>query len=186
MDGFKDAIENREEADWDKLYENYNAAVDAPTWLWYKDLIRKYPNIKVILAVRDPESWYTSMKNSISIRTDPKNRVGWGRSLQISKLLKSFSQSPDSPLNGSLKDKESGMAAFMKHTQEVIDFVPKENLLVMELGEGWERLCEFLDKPVPDVPYPNLNNSKDLQESITKRNEDFKNSVKSLDVGETK
>jgi hypothetical protein len=56
----------------------------------------------------------------------------------------------------------------------------------MELGEGWERLCEFLDKPVPDVPYPNLNNPKDLQESITKRNEGFKNSVKSLDVGEMK
>jgi hypothetical protein len=99
MDGLKDAIKNCEEADWDKLYENYNAAVDVPTWLWYKNLIRKYPNAKVILTVRDPESWYTSMKNFISIRTDPKNRVGWGRPLQISTLLKSFSQSPDSPLN---------------------------------------------------------------------------------------
>jgi hypothetical protein len=52
--------------------------------------------------------------------------------------------------------------------------VPKENLLVMELGEGWERLCAFLGKPIPYVPYPNLNNPKELQETITKRVEDFK------------
>ena len=21
-------------------------------------------------------------------------------------------------------------------------------------GEGWEKLCEFLGKPIPDVPFP--------------------------------
>jgi hypothetical protein len=147
---------------------------------------KKYPGAKVILTVRDPESWYTSMKNFISIRSDPKNRIGWGGPLQVSKLLKSFAQNPDSPLNGSLKDKESGMAAFTKHNQDVIEFVPKENLLIMELGEGWERLCEFLDKPIPDVPYPKLNSPKQLQENITRRIDAYKNNVQSLNVGETK
>ena len=27
-------------------------------------------------------------------------------------------------------------------------------------GDGWERLCEFLDVPVPDVPFPRENVGK--------------------------
>jgi hypothetical protein len=32
--------------------------------------------------------------------------------------------------------------------------VPKERLLELRAGEGWERLCKFLGKPVPDEAYP--------------------------------
>lgn len=35
----------------------------------------------------------------------------------------------------------------------ILDVVPKERLLVMNLGDGWEPLCEFLNKPVPFEPY---------------------------------
>ncbi|KAI8889098.1 hypothetical protein K501DRAFT_239425 [Backusella circina FSU 941] len=186
LEGFKDAVNNREEADWDKLYENYNAAVDIPTWVWYKDLVKKYPNAKVILTVREPESWYTSMKNLGAILNDPKNQIDSERSVKVKEVRHAFYCAHDSPIYGKMKDKESGMAAFEKHNQDVIDFVPKENLLVMQLGEGWERLCEFLGKPIPDVPYPNLNSPKQLQESITKRIENEKNKIKSLNVGEAK
>jgi hypothetical protein len=171
IEGFKDAVENREEADWDILYKNYNAAVDVPTWFWYKDLVKKYPDAKVILTVRDPESWDISFTNLDSIANDPKNQIGWGRPLKLKKLQEIFFRHPSSPL---YESKGSRMNAFIKHNKDVIDFVPKENLLVMELGEGWERLCAFLGKPIPYVPYPNLNNPKELQETITKRVEDFK------------
>lgn len=35
--------------------------------------------------------------------------------------------------------------------------VPSDRLLVMKLGDGWETLCEFLGKPVPQEPYPRAN-----------------------------
>lgn len=35
-DDFLDAYNNRDEADWDKLYENYSAGVDWPTSTFYK------------------------------------------------------------------------------------------------------------------------------------------------------
>jgi hypothetical protein len=158
--------------------------VDVPTWLWYKDLIRKYPDAKVILTIRDPESWYTSVKKASDMLHDPKNHRSQERSMDVLRLLGAFSLRPTSPLYGKLEDKESGMATFVKHNQEVIDFVPKENLLVMELGEGWERLCEFLGKPIPDIPYPNLNNPKELQEAIDERNEGTNSNIKALNVGE--
>lgn len=37
--------------------------------------------------------------------------------------------------------------------------VPSEKLLVMNLNEGWEPLCNFLDLPVPDEPLPRSNDA---------------------------
>ena len=35
--------------------------------------------------------------------------------------------------------------------------VPKENLLVWNVKDGWEPLCNFLGKPVPEGPLPHDN-----------------------------
>lgn len=43
------------------------------------------------------------------------------------------------------------------HNDMVRKIVPPERLLVMKLGDGWEPLCEFLGKPVPQEPYPQAN-----------------------------
>jgi hypothetical protein len=38
--------------------------------------------------------------------------------------------------------------------------VPKERLLIMNLNEGWEPLCNFLDIPVPNEPLPRSNDAE--------------------------
>jgi len=35
--------------------------------------------------------------------------------------------------------------------------VPADQLLVFQVGEGWERLCKFLGKPVPAEEFPREN-----------------------------
>ena len=35
--------------------------------------------------------------------------------------------------------------------------VRPENLLVFKVGEGWDRLCEFLGQEVPDLEFPHEN-----------------------------
>lgn len=35
--------------------------------------------------------------------------------------------------------------------------LPRERLLEWSASDGWEPLCEFLDKPVPDEPFPSGN-----------------------------
>lgn len=35
--------------------------------------------------------------------------------------------------------------------------VPKERLLEWYVEDGWEPLCEFLGKPVPDMKFPRAN-----------------------------
>ena len=51
---------------------------------------------------------------------------------------------------------------YEEHNELVKNTVPKENLLVWNLKEGWEPLCKFLDVPIPDVPVPRDNVTGDL------------------------
>ena len=45
----------------------------------------------------------------------------------------------------------------VRHNEEVKATVPAERLLVWEVGEGWEPLCEFLEVDVPAEPLPHVN-----------------------------
>ena len=49
------------------------------------------------------------------------------------------------------------MAEYEAHTAEVRAAVPPERLLVFNVTDGWEPLCNFLGVPVPDTPFPNVN-----------------------------
>ena len=37
------------------------------------------------------------------------------------------------------------------------DTIPADRLLVFNVREGWAPLCEFLGRPVPDEPFPQVN-----------------------------
>lgn len=52
-----------------------------------------------------------------------------------------------------------------EHFAEIRRLVPKEQLLEFKLGDGWGPLCEFLNCPIPDVPYPHMNSSKDIDKA---------------------
>lgn len=43
------------------------------------------------------------------------------------------------------------------HEAKVRALVPKEQLLEMGLSEGWEPLCKFMGVPVPNEPFPRVN-----------------------------
>ena len=49
---------------------------------------------------------------------------------------------------------------------EVKRAVPKDRLLVFNVNDGWEPLCNFLDVPIPDQPFPRVNDTKEIQQSM--------------------
>ena len=49
---------------------NYRAIVDEPGNRFYKELMQFYPNAKVILTIRDFESWHASMLKTIIFATE--------------------------------------------------------------------------------------------------------------------
>ncbi|KAI8891450.1 hypothetical protein K501DRAFT_289958 [Backusella circina FSU 941] len=145
-----EAYRNRQNADWDKVYEKYDAAADVPVWLCYKELVQKYPDAKVILTLRDPVSWYKSylnIKNDMSTMkasVNSRERLDKIFELYLTVLADNAALSIDADTDEETAKRD----------------IPSEKLLQLELGEGWERLCAFLGKDIPDSPFPHTNSKK--------------------------
>ena len=52
----------------------------------------------------------------------------------------------------------------------IIQNAPKDRLLVFDLDDGWQPLCEFLGYPAPDVPFPHKNKSGSAVDEIIQTN----------------
>ncbi len=152
--GYK-AMHYPDSLDW---IDKYDAATDIPVASSYKELDKKYPNAKFILTVRDLKSWFRSMdthsvlhpfhaKSEISLAWRKKT---WG-SVDFNEARRK--------------------RVYKKHVREVKEYFKKRKnkLLIMDIcgGDGWEKLCPFLNKPIPKRKFPKLN--------VTKNKRKYKN-----------
>ena len=55
------------------------------------------------------------------------------------------------------------MRSFVKHNLYVESVVPKEDLLIWNVKDGWKPLCSFLGKQIPDGPIPHENKTGDIE-----------------------
>ena len=67
---------------------------------------------------------------------------------------------------GKLGDRDVGLEAYRKRTEEVRAGLPADRLLVFDVAEGWGPLCAFLGKEVPDEPFPHHNLRDDFWEVL--------------------
>ncbi|KAK8061987.1 hypothetical protein PG994_008353 [Apiospora phragmitis] len=65
-------------------------------------------------------------------------------------------------------DEQRARDAYERHFRRVRELVPAERRLEYVMGSGWEPLCAFLGKEVPDVPFPWVNEGEEFA-SPTKR-----------------
>jgi hypothetical protein len=63
---------------------------------------------------------------------------------------------------GGRTDPESLLAAFRAHEAAVKATIAPERLLVFDVRQGWEPLCQFLGKPVPASPFPRTNSTEEF------------------------
>jgi|SRR5579872_7219765 len=151
--------------DWKDFLKNYQATVDWPACAFYAELMRAYPDARVLLTVRNPESWYESVSSTIY----PISRRATGSPLilfigkllvpdriRVGKMINALIW--QQTFDGKFEDKEYALAVFQQHIEEVKKNVPPEKLLVYDVKQGWEPLCAFLDVEIPrDKPFPHLN-----------------------------
>lgn len=159
--------------DWDAVLRGYRATVDYPGALFYQPLMERYPQAKVILTVRDPERWHESAMATIypggrseafkSLPDEWQERMAF-----INELIW------EGQFGGRFSDREHAVAEFVRHRAEVEAAVPAERLLVFEVSQGWEPLCEFLGVPVPDEPFPRSNDRASFQARMRERLEQYK------------
>lgn len=141
-----DAAEGKE-PDWDTIFAEFSSTCDFPGCSFYKELMEKYPDAVVVLTVRDsPEAWYTSVKETIfqghiQGRSIPSRFVS--AVVPSARTILRFLDSVWLKQFGSLdvfKDKETLMAAYTAHIEEVKRTVPPEKLLVFNV----KQVCVFL------------------------------------------
>jgi hypothetical protein len=154
------------------------AVTDAPCVCFSDELIDAYPNAKVILSNRDPDKWLASMETAYyKILCHPDFK--WFRALCAidTVLIDSFLHYiPLTPLqeklapyfdllhmplllwtDGDLQNRVKLRETFISHYAHIREIVPKENLLEWEPKDGYEPICKFLGKPIPDEPFPYVN-----------------------------
>ncbi|KAI9303281.1 P-loop containing nucleoside triphosphate hydrolase protein [Cunninghamella echinulata] len=155
------------EDEWEKVYGDYQAAIDYPTCTFYKELSERYPEAKVILTVRSPESWFKSIHNTIFKDYEERNKHLTGHRKAVVDMVKHTAMGGILETEPEKLHDEAYMCKhFTDHIEEVKRTIPKERLLIMNLGDGWDILCPFLGKPIPDEPYPVSNSTKDFHKLI--------------------
>jgi hypothetical protein len=157
-------------SDWDSLLGHHGAVADAPAILFTEDLLAAYPNCKVILVERDIEKWYTSFDDTVIANT-------WNPLMQWLRRRGAWMVGPIGDMNHRWFEgwmgahnrdemRENARECYKRHYRHVREVVPKERLLEYKLGSGWEPLCAFLGRPVPEVPFPHVNETQALNEML--------------------
>ena len=108
----------------------------------YQEIDKAIPDSKFILTIRDKKTLKKSYKNF-------------------------YKNSPIS--DRILKDLELKISNFNKRNEQIVEYFKDRpsQLLIMNImeGDGWEKLCNFLNKPVPNKRFPHKNIGKYAKDS---------------------
>jgi hypothetical protein len=145
--------------DWDDLFSAYKSTVEWPGVAFFDQICQHYPYARVILTMREPESWYESVRDTLfeamelsALQPDPGKRANRGLSGRL--MERAF--------DGRYGEKVHILEVYGKHVQHVKEVVPRERLLQFDVRDGWQPLCDFLQKPVPAEPFPKVNERSDF------------------------
>lgn len=141
--------------DWDAIFRDYASMVDYPGARYWRQLAEHYPEAKVLLTLRDPDAWFESTQATIFAPNSP--------AVNAPPEMKRFFASFIGEFGERLHDRAFMTDHFRRHNALVQATIPKERLLVYEVGEGWTRLCAFLGVPVPDTAFPSENSREEFR-----------------------
>lgn len=141
---WNDAIQGA--PDWDRIFTGYRATVDYPGCLFWRELMAHYPEAKVILSTRDPDAWFESVSETIFAARGNGALLGEAGVALSDFLRKDFGDR--------IGDRAFMTEYFVRWNRDIIEQVPSDRLLVFNARDGWGPLCDFLDIPRPEAPYP--------------------------------
>ncbi|KAE8442754.1 hypothetical protein EG329_002894 [Mollisiaceae sp. DMI_Dod_QoI] len=152
----------------DELMGDCMVVSGVPCHLFLDEMLAAYPDAKVILTTRDIDAWYSSIMNSFNyISTRPIFRVASlfdtfieERQAYLDRVMH-WGYYDNLPVFGKLVHKN--------HVEKVRTLVEagkikKENFLELQVGHGWEPLCDFLGIDGPGgKKYPRVNDLESVR-----------------------
>lgn len=159
--GRRDSLQRQ---DFDHILWQYDAVTDAPACFFVEELLAFYPEARVILSTRTPESWAKSIQStlvplstwrswSILVLFDRTfSAPYWSLFEFIMRLI-----SPNKPAD-ELTSSDLGRY-YRRHCAFIREVVPKDRLLEFNTADSWGPLCQFLEVPVPDEEFSHINDT---------------------------
>lgn len=123
------------------LLDGYDAFVDNPWPILYRELDEACPGSRFILTTRPSDAWIRSVSRFFGAKTTPMREWIYGAG---------------SPLGNEARYVER----FERHNAEVREYFRDRpgDFLVLRIaeGEGWRELCGFLGHEIPPEPFPHM------------------------------
>jgi hypothetical protein len=111
--------------------KEFDAFQDYPWMFCFKKCYEWYPDAKFILLERNPEKLAESDINMWRKERVPEDKI---------------------------PKKEKFIRRYQNQFDEAVEFFEgKENFMIMDIKEGWEKLCPFLGEEIPKTPFPHSN-----------------------------
>lgn len=140
-------LNNNYEPIYNAIYK-YDSFDDGP-WhdIDFRILDKKYPDSKFIILERDDASWIKSLE----YHTSPKYNVN---KIKDQYLNYDWINNRDLVIKEKIEWKNNKYKLIKQYFKDRPD-----DLLVMNIKDGWEPICNFLKIPIPNIDFPFVNNS---------------------------
>lgn len=153
------------QADWSRIYSGYKSAVDWPTACFFRELAGVFPQSRFVLTVREPHRWAESFSATIYTLLQGKEQAppemrDW---LEMAAEVIARTGFPFGLSHEEL------VQAFNAHNNAVREAIPANRLLVFEVKDGWQPLCDFLETPVPASDFPRTNHREEFWDRVNGR-----------------
>ncbi|QGN54961.1 sulfotransferase family protein [Novosphingobium sp. Gsoil 351] len=141
--------------DWDVIFEGFGSTSDYPSATFWREIVEYYPNAKIVLTTRDPDRWFDSVSQTIF--------SPWMQDAHAGTAAHALMQATMfGPIAGNVSDRAFLTDWYVRRNRAVLDGIAAQRLLHFDVQDGWHPLCQFLDVPVPDLPFPRTNSRAQL------------------------
>jgi hypothetical protein len=135
--------------------KEYDAFSDNPLPLIYKRLDKLCPGSKFILTLRNKEGWLRSVRRLFEWGEKAWDELEEGKLIHATHRLLYGTTRFDENIFGKAFDE------YNTHVQHYFKDRPNDFVVIdIDTEFGWNKLCAFLDKPIPSVPFPHKNRTK--------------------------
>ncbi len=141
--------------DWDAIFSNFRSTSDYPSASFWQELADFYPDAKVVLTTRNPDSWFDSVSETIFSPAMKDALAGTPAASLMQAVL-------FDPIPGDVTDRAFLTDWYTRRNASVVAALPPERLLHFHPAEGWGPLCAFLGVAEPDLPFPRVNSRQEL------------------------
>ena len=167
VDHWVDVFQNGTKPDVKRVYQNADACVDMPGCFFFEEILEDFPDCKVILSVREEDSWIESLVRQLdslyALRTKTRTALS-PTARKVDYVLDAFLNTAIGSFN--TKSTYVIRQRYRIHNHRVKSIVPPDKLLVYNVKEGWKPLCDFLECEVPTIAFPRENVKAEITKAI--------------------